>query len=121
MQIIKKLKEKTTKPTYVFFTSDHGEGIDTHRGHGNLQLPSNYEVPFFLYTLNTENILKDNESTYTSHYEIAKLVAKTLGYDVSKMHKSENKYVVCGKDLCGIDGYLELKVDDNIIQKISIN
>ena len=121
-QIIKKLKEKTNKPTYVFFTSDHGEGIQNHRGHGNLKLESNYEVPFVLYTINTENKFKKEakEHKYTSHYEIAKTVAETLGYDVSSFKDSNETYIVCGKDLCGIAGFLKLDVQNNKILKKSI-
>ncbi|WP_295005580.1 phosphoethanolamine transferase [Sulfurimonas sp.] len=118
-KIIKTLENKTKKPTYVFFTSDHGEGIETHRGHGNLKLASNYEVPYFVYTLNVNNrFKKEVNSKYTSHYKISKQVATTLGYDISNMKHDENKYVVCGKDLCGVAGYLELYVDkDEIVKK----
>ena len=120
-KIIEKLREKTNKPTYVFFTSDHGEGIGNHRGHGNLKLPSNYEVPFFMYTLNTPNTIKDKieKNKYTSHYEIAKYIATLLGYDVSLLQQKENKYVVCGKDICGVAGYLELYVEQNKVIKKS--
>ena len=118
-EIIEKLKEKTDKPTYVFFTSDHGEGVKKHSGHGNLKLASNYEVPYFMYTLNIDNKFKkdSNSSKYTSHYEIAKVVAQTLGYDTSSFKNSKDKYVICGKDLCGVAGYLELDVVNNEIVK----
>ena len=118
-EIIKTLKEKTDKPTYVFFTSDHGEGVKKHSGHGNLKLASNYEVPYFMYTLNIDNKFKkdSNASKYTSHYEIAKVVAQTLGYDTSSFKNSKDKYVICGKDLCGVAGYLELDVVNNEIVK----
>lgn len=116
-EIVKTLQRKSKKPTYLFFTSDHGEGIGEHRGHGNLKLPSNYEVPFVMYTLNADNkyALSQKDKKYTSHYEIAREVASTLGYDVSSMKRAQNKHVVCGKDLCGVAGYLELEMRDNIV------
>lgn len=121
-EIIKKLKLKTDRPTYVFFTSDHGEGTDNHAGHGNLKLTSNFEVPFILYIINDKEkyVSSTLKQKYTSHYEIAKLVADRLGYDMSSMKNDTNVHYVCGKDLSGIAGCLNivLKGDKILEQKI---
>lgn len=121
-EIIDKLKEKTDKPTYVFFTSDHGEGIGAHSGHGNLKLKSNFEVPFILYLINdTKGYSPESlKKKYTSHYEIAQLVADRLGYDVSQMKSDTRKHYICGKDLSGVAGCLNIVMKGDIIleQKI---
>jgi len=121
-EIIEKLKEKTDKPTYVFFTSDHGEGTDEHAGHGNLKLASNFEVPFILYCINDTQGYSPNslKQKYTSHYEISQLVAERLGYDITNMKQDKQKHYICGKDLSGVAGCLNIQMKGDIIleQKI---
>ena len=121
-EIIKVLQEKSTKPTYLFFTSDHGEGIDHHAGHGHLHVKDQYEVPFVMYKMNEKNDLNYElkDQKYTSHYEIAKLVAKALGYDVSSLRKYDGNHVVCGSDISGVAGYLKIHLEDNKIKKLKI-
>ena len=116
--IIEKLKKKSKKPTYLFFTSDHGEGIDRYSGHGNLNDPNQHEVPFIYYVINddlnkTEIEKYQGNGVFTSHFEIAKMVAEKLGYDVTSLRKFNGEYVVCGRDISGADGYLKIKVDNN--------
>lgn len=119
-EIIKKLKTKTDRPTYLFFTSDHGEGTDKHAGHGNLKLTSNFEVPFVLYKINDKEEYRPTslDDKYTSHYEIAKLIAERLGYDISNMKEDKSVYYVCGKDLSGIAGCLKIQIrGDKILER----
>lgn len=121
-EIVKKVKNSSTKPTYLFFTSDHGTGIDNHLGHGRLNIADQYEVPFILYEINIEeNLAYDlRDKKYTSHYEVSKLIAKTLGYDVSSAREYDGNHVVCGNDLSGIAGYLEVKIDNDEIKILKI-
>lgn len=120
--ILSIIKSKTTKPTYVFFTSDHGEGIDEHSGHGNLKLTSNYEVPFFVYAINTQNRYKKSlaDKRFVSHYEVAKMVASALGYNAHELKESNNRHAICGKDLSGVAGclYLNINKGEIVSQKI---
>ena len=121
--IIKKLKEKSDKPTYVFFTSDHGTGVDgEHFGHGRLGSSDVTRVPFFMYKINSPKDLKYDlkDGKYTSHFEISKLVAQALGYDISNFRVCNGKYITCGKDITGISGYLETNVKDQKIEKQKI-
>ncbi|HIM75464.1 MAG TPA: phosphoethanolamine transferase, partial [Campylobacterales bacterium] len=121
-EIIKKLKTKTDKPTYVFFTSDHGEGTDEHAGHGNLKLASNFEVPFILYLINDKEGYSplSLKQKYTSHYEIAKLVGDRLGYDMTSMKQDMQTHYVCGKDLSGVAGCLSIMMKGDMILESKI-
>jgi len=122
-QLIKVLKEKSKLPTYFFFTSDHGEGIDEHAGHGHLNDKNQYQVPFIMYVINPKReiqyTLKDKK--YTSHFEIAKLIARTLGYDTSNLRKFNGEHVVCGSDLTGIAGILKIKTEKDKIVKLKVS
>lgn len=121
-EMIKKLQKRSKKPTYIFFTSDHGEGIDNHSGHGHLHVKDQYEVPFIMYKINTNDDLdyKLKDKKYTSHYEISKLVATALGYNVSSLRQYDGNHVVTGKDLSGIAGYLKIKISNDKIKKLKI-
>jgi len=121
-KIIETVKKKTKKPTYIFFTSDHGEGIDEHSGHGHLKDPNQFMVPFIMYKINTDKNLdyKLKDSKYTSHFEISKLVANALGYNTGNFRVCNEKYIVCGKDITGVAGYLKVDIRKNKIKKMKL-
>ena len=121
-QVVQILQQKSKKPTYLFFTSDHGEGIDEHSGHGHLEDQNQYEVPFIMYEINTDNTLEYElrNQTYTSHFEIAKLIAKSLGYDTSNLREYNGEHIVCGRDITGVAGYLKIKVEDDNITALKV-
>lgn len=126
-QLIKKVKEKTTRPTYFIFTSDHASNVgDPNRqGHGRLNYDAIYQVPFFLYAINNAKNLRNNFSSFEfiSHYQIANLVSHTLGYEENYSHFNiKEDYFVCDGDISGLSGILKISFDENNNQtKLLIN
>lgn len=123
-KIIKNLENKSKLPTYIIFTSDHATNIgDNNRnGHGILDNESIYKVPFFIYSINENNKLKDNfdNFSYISHYQISHVVSKLLGYNSSyNIFNQKEDYFVCGNDLTGLGGFIKISFDDkgNIIKE----
>ncbi len=124
-EIIRKIKSKTTKPTYFIFTSDHASNIgDKDRnGHGRLDYDSIYQVPFFVYGINNAKIISNEFSDfdYISHYQISKVISNLLGYkkDAHEFNKKED-YFVCDSDISGLSGILKLSFDkdNNQIPKL---
>ena len=116
-KIIEMLKAKTKKKTYIIFTSDHGENVGHvgERGHGNFSREMKYSVPFFIYTINGAKPPKNlySKHNYTSHYEISKILAQALGYDTKNMRSSKDGYFICGQDIRGLSGILDIKFDEN--------
>ena len=116
-KIIEIIKQKTDKKTYLIFTSDHGEnvGLIGERGHGNFSREMKYSVPFFIYALNGAKPPKKlpTQGNYMSHYEISKILAHYLGYNTNNMCKSENGFFICGQDIRGLSGILNIKFDEN--------
>lgn len=115
--IIKKLKDKTSKPTYIIFTADHATKIGDKSGNGHgLLNDSVYQVPFFVYSINTKNMLKNSFDNfpYISHYQISNIVSKLLGYETNYdiFNKKEN-FTVCGNDLTGLGGFMDISFDEN--------
>lgn len=122
-QIINKVKEKTLRPTYVIFTSDHGTNIgdENRQGHGFLENSSIYKVPFFIYSLNTKNQYLNNfgDFKYISHYQITHLISSILGYDTHyNIFNTKEDFFVTGNDLSGLGGVMQVSFDEdnNILQ-----
>ncbi|WP_066165948.1 phosphoethanolamine transferase [Aliarcobacter cryaerophilus] len=120
--IIQKIKEKTSRPTYVIFTADHATkmGDKDRNGHGMLN-NSVYKVPFFIYAINTKNDLKSSfdDFPYISHYQISNILSKLLGYNTDyQIFNKKEDFVVCGNDLSGLGGLMKISFDEdgNIIE-----
>lgn len=115
--IIKKISEKTTRPTYFIFTSDHSTIIDKNvHGHGRLDYDSVWQIPFIIYGINNPISLADNFQNfpYISHYQIGNLVSYLLGYEKSyKYFNTKEDYFVCGADISGFDGVLKISLDED--------
>jgi len=117
-QIIKKIKKKTTRPTYFVFTSDHATNVgDKNRnGHGRLDYDSIYQVPFFIYSINkAKNVSnKFSDFEYISHYQISQLVSSLMGYKFEgTVFNKKEVYYVNDSDISGLSGYLKLTIDQN--------
>lgn len=116
-EIIEKIKQKTTKPTYFIFTSDHATnlGDKDRNGHGRLDYDSVYQVPFFIYGINGAKTYKESFSDfpYISHYQIGRLVSYLMGYKVEeKIFNQKEDYFVCDSDISGLAGILKLSFDE---------
>ncbi len=94
----------------MIYTSDHGEmlGVDDDDSDGNL-FGHNYhglvdaKVPFFIYQKNVDQQLANQikRKKVLSHYEISKLVANVLGYEVKDKNAVENEFYLFSNRLFG--------------------
>lgn len=115
-KIISYIKAHTKLPTYILFTSDHGESVGEGGayGHGQLERAEQHMVPFFAYAINADIGRIDKllgASEFVSHFDMARLIAALLGYDVSRLNDHDVCYV-CGPDISGMTGYLELNLSN---------
>ena len=75
-----------------------------------------YRVPFFIYSINTTNNLKDSFGafSYISHYQISNILAKLLGYSsIYEIFNIKEDMFVCGNDLSGLGGFRTISFDEN--------
>ena len=117
-QIIKKIGEKTKRPTYFLFTSDHATNIGdkNRKGHGRLDYDSIYQVPFFMYSINNAENMSNRFSDfeYISHYQISQLLSVLLGYSLKEQYFNRKEtYYINNTDISGLSGYLKLSFDKN--------
>lgn len=117
-QLIKKIGEKSSRPTYFVFTSDHASNVgDPNRnGHGRLDYDAIYQVPFFVYGVNNAKSIKKKFSDfpYISHYQMGNVVSHLLGYKEAYNHFNKKEdYFVCDSDISGLSGIIKLSFDEN--------
>lgn len=112
--IIEMLKNRSTRPTYLFFTSDHGEmtGEGGKYGHGFLDAEV-ARVPFIFYAIGTDPGQVDRMRTLAAptHYEIGREIAALLGYQVIDPNEMPGRYYVNGSDLGGGMGCMAIAKD----------
>ncbi len=108
------------KPTYIFFTPDHGElmGQNGRFGHNSVDIDM-ARVPFMFYGVNIaqESIqnLKDELGCMPNHYLISQQIAKVLGYDITNPNEEEGMYYLNGTDVFGEAGFMKYNLAE--IQK----
>ena len=103
-KMIESLQENLDGETYVFVTGDHGElfGEDSLYSHGHL-VPKCAKVPFLLFILNMEESGKhyieelDKKDIY-SHYDMGKLIAKLLGFEIVNPNDNDNSRFIGSLD-----------------------
>ena len=108
------------KPTYIFFTPDHGElmGQNGRFGHNSVDIDM-ARVPFMFYGVNIaqESIqnLKDELGCMPNHYLISQQIAKVLGYKITNPNEEEGMYYLNGTDVFGEAGFMKYNLAE--IQK----
>lgn len=117
-QVLEHLRARSTGPTYVVWTSDHGEALGEGGRWGHLMLErEQFEVPFMVYKIgaNFELAHKLREKDrYFTHLEIGQFIAYLLGYN-ERPWNAQTKHQVVGIDLGGQAGWLELILEDDQI------
>jgi len=110
------LKRRCNIPCYVVFTSNHGQAVEKNSyGHGSIENPKHYIVPFFVLAIGADMkpslIDGIKHSPLVGHFDIAKLSAYFLGYETSPFSTQTRSVFVNGPELNGNSGYLQILMD----------
>lgn len=108
--LVTRIGKISNKPTYIFFTSDHGEmlGERGQYGHGIFS-EEVYTVPFFLYELNLapQDSLLAKAKHVINHADVGELVANALSYNWHRAEKGDRSFYINGTDVQGYGGYIK--------------
>lgn len=121
-EVMKQIQSKSKKPTYIIFTSDHGQMVHEEGlyGHGWFKKPV-YRVPLMLLTMNTQDHDTFNYFDHIqSHFDMSTLVGKLLGYKLNVDQNSDKEIFVNGSDIDGLAGYLHLKLKGDTLTSSKI-
>jgi glucan phosphoethanolaminetransferase (alkaline phosphatase superfamily) len=106
-KIIDFYRHKFTGPTYIFFTSDHSEGLGKDSIHGHSFLHRHVaEIPFISYVVNDQKPLNLKEPV--CHYELNLKIASLLGFKIINPNHKENICYIQGTNLLGLNDFIEI-------------
>ena len=101
-------RNKFEGPTYIFFTSDHSEGLGKNGIFGHSALDKQiYEVPFLSYIVKGD--MKMDVKPPICHYEIHNIIASLLGFKIDNPNIKPGICYVQGTNLQGINEFVEFK------------
>ena len=111
-EIIRAFKNDTgTAPTYVFLVADHGEllGERGKWGHGHL-LPETADTPFIFDGAHVDEAFfeKIEALIRPTNYEIAKLIAEKLGFEIENPNEDGRTFFINGNEIYGNAGKLKV-------------
>jgi glucan phosphoethanolaminetransferase (alkaline phosphatase superfamily) len=102
-RVINAFKERDPGPTSIFITADHGEMLgDNGDGYGHIALTrTSLEIPFIYYAIGgvpkaIERFLDDD---YVTHYELARLVARKMGFDIVNPNARPGEFFANGANI----------------------
>ncbi len=108
-QMIQFYKQKFSGPTYIFFTSDHGEVLDSSKvafGHAELK-EEVAEVPFLAYIQNADLYQIRQLKQPVFHYELSQLIANILGFKINNPNQKDSVFYIHGTELDGHNQFIE--------------
>src|SRR5690606_22007675 len=95
---------KSKLPVLVFITSDHGERVGDGGlfGHSVVEMPI-AQVPFLYFSNDPAYTMKAiSPQIPLNHYQVATLINKMLGYDVSNPNQKDDSFFITGGDIRGL-------------------
>ena len=115
VRILDRLRQRSKRPTYLFFTSDHGEMMGEHGKYSHMQLePDVARVPFLLYSLGGDPAFVERVRTLRApgHYDIGRAIAEALGYRLINPNERPDLVYLAGTDLGNEMGCLAIARDE---------
>lgn len=101
---IRTVMAKSTLPVLVFITSDHGERVGDGGlfGHSVVEMPI-AQVPFIYFSNDPSMSLKHiSPQMPLNHFQLATLINKVLGYQVTNPNQKDDSYFITGGDIRGL-------------------
>ncbi len=101
---IRTVMAKSTLPVLVFITSDHGERVGDGGlfGHSVVEMPI-AQVPFIYFSNDPSMSLKNiSPQMPLNHFQLATLINKVLGYQVTNPNQKDDSYFITGGDIRGL-------------------
>lgn len=106
-QIIREIRKRSKLPTYVVFTSDHGQVLGENRSWGHNDLNDVvFKIPFVFVPFQKDSFY-DKVSRwpdFVAHKDMSDLLVGLMGYKTPIEPSMERKVFVMGYDLDGLEG-----------------
>lgn len=120
-EIIQRIFSQSKMPTYIVFTSDHGQVLGENKSWGHSDLNEYvFKVPFLFLSSSKDNIYKQVNAMpeFVVHEDLSSLLIYLLGYGDFPKFTNERKVFVMGSDLDGLDGGMWVKINAQGIESV---
>lgn len=111
-QMIELFRERVSSPLYFWITSDHGEALGEQGfwGHDRLDLET-ATVPILFYGTGeaAAYVGRIQEMHLPTHYEMGKLIAEQLGFEIVNPDEEPDLFYVQGVVALGNGGYMKCR------------
>ncbi len=109
--------KKSKKPTYFFWIPDHSEMLGENGKFGHCQLEIEVaQIPFVATVLNKKDdtfVAKLKSFFMPTHYEIAKTIARLLGWEIINPNEEDGIFYVNGNIINGDAGWMKIDKRNN--------
>jgi glucan phosphoethanolaminetransferase (alkaline phosphatase superfamily) len=116
-ELIKRIHERSRLPTYIVFTSDHGQALGEGNAWGHCFFNEYvFRVPF-LYSSNRASPYDDMIKSwpeYIAHKDISNLLISMMGYSIPMETALKREVFVMGADLDGLEGGMLVHFNDGV-------
>ncbi len=111
-RVFNKFNRSSNGSFYIIYASDHNEllGENELYSHGYLH-PAVADIPVIVQSNDAEFMRKFKAIYKPTHYEIAKMIAEVLGFQIKNPNEEKDVYYINGLDYNGRAGYIRLKKD----------
>lgn len=120
-EAIRKVREKSKFPTYVVFTSDHGQVLGENKSWGHNDLNDVvFKVPFVYFGFQKDSVYEMVRKwpEYVAHKDMSDLLVHLMGYKTPVEPVMERKVFVMGYDLDGLEGGLWIQLGKQDIESV---
>ncbi|HAZ55060.1 MAG TPA: hypothetical protein DCY50_08685, partial [Franconibacter helveticus] len=110
---IRTVMAKSKLPVLVFITSDHGERVGDGGlfGHSVVEMPI-AQVPFIYFSNGADYRFDEIASAQPkNHFQLATLINKMLGFDVTNPNQKDDSYFITGGDIRGLSERITYHLD----------
>jgi glucan phosphoethanolaminetransferase (alkaline phosphatase superfamily) len=107
-------RQKFNSPTYIFFTSDHSEGLGKDGIYGHSLLNQHIaEIPFIAYINNEKRNIYQSQLMQIKepicHYELSLIIASLLGFNIDNSNYKKDVCYIQDTNLHGINDFIEYR------------
>ena len=121
-QIVRDVMKKSPFPTYVIFTSDHGQVLGENKSWGHNDLNEFvFKIPFVFLSKTKDAIFEkvNRLPAFATHKQMSDLIVELLGYRNPTPPTDQNRVFVMGYDLDGLEGGLWVKLKGDDIESVT--
>jgi glucan phosphoethanolaminetransferase (alkaline phosphatase superfamily) len=120
-EIVHRIRERSKFPTYIVFTSDHGQVLGENKSWGHNDLNDVvFKIPFVFMSMQKDAVVDQVNQwpEYVAHKDMSDLLVSLMGYKTPIEPAMQRKVFVMGYDLDGLEGGMWVQLGSKEIEGV---